>query len=57
MKCPNCDNRKIEVFNAQGFTSVESPIKECECGHVWRLVPLRGGKHKIDIIKQSLGLP
>ncbi len=52
MKCPNCDNRNIDVYNAQGFTSVESPIKECECGHVWRLVPLRGGKHKIDIIKQ-----
>jgi uncharacterized Zn finger protein len=53
MKCPNCQNRKIDVFEARGFTSKESPIKECECGHVWRLVPLDGDNKRIDIIRQG----
>jgi len=51
MKCPNCQNRVIDIYEAQGFTSMASPIKECECGHVWRLIPLRGGRIKIDVIK------
>ena len=53
MKCPNCQNRKIDVYEARGYTSKESPIKECECGHLWRLIPLGGGKHRLDIIKQG----
>jgi hypothetical protein len=53
MKCPNCQNRKIDVYEARGYTSRESPIKECECGHVWRLIPLGEGKHRLDIIKQG----
>ena len=53
MKCPNCQNRKIDVYEARGFTSKESPIKECECGHVWRLIPLEGDNKRIDIIRQG----
>ncbi|MBK5275772.1 MAG: DUF3797 domain-containing protein [Desulfuromonadales bacterium] len=53
MKCPNCQNRKIDVYEARGYTSKESPIKECECGHVWRLIPLGGGRQRIDTIKQG----
>jgi len=53
MKCPNCQNRKIDVYEARGFTSKESPIKECKCGHVWRLVPLEGDNKRIDVIKQG----
>jgi len=53
MKCPNCQNRKIDVYEARGFTSKESPIKECECGHVWRLILLGEGKQRIDVIKQG----
>jgi hypothetical protein len=53
MKCPNCQNRKIDVYEARGYTSRESPIKECECGHLWRVIPLGGGKHSLDIIKQG----
>jgi len=53
MKCPNCQNRKIVFYEARGFTTKESPIKECECGHVWRLIPLRGETQRIDIIKQG----
>ena len=52
-KCPNCHSRKFDVYEARGFTSKESPIKECECGHVWRLVPLGGDQKRIDIIKQG----
>lgn len=51
MKCPNCQNRKIDVYEARGFTSKESPIKECKCGHVWRLVPLEEGNKRIDLIR------
>lgn len=53
MKCPNCQNRKFDVYEARGYTSKESPIKECECGHVWRLIPLEGGNKRIDTIKQG----
>lgn len=53
MKCPNCQSRKINVFEARGFTSKESPIKECTCGHVWRLIPLEGDKKRIDVIRQG----
>jgi hypothetical protein len=53
MKCPNCQNRKIDVYEARGYTSRESPIKECDCGHLWRVIPLGGGKHRLDIIKQG----
>lgn len=53
MKCPNCQNRKIDVYEARGFTSKESPIKECDCGHVWRVVILDGENKRIDIIKQG----
>lgn len=53
MKCPNCQNRKIDVFEARGFTSKESPIKECACGHVWRLIPLEGDNKRIDTIREG----
>jgi uncharacterized Zn finger protein len=56
MKCPNCQNRKIDVYEARGFTSKESPIKECECGHVWRLIPLDGDEKRIDIIRQGANM-
>jgi hypothetical protein len=37
MKCPNCENRQIEVsLHSGGMVSNETPIKECpECCHVW----------------------
>jgi hypothetical protein len=37
MKCPNCENRQIEVsLHSGGMVSNETPIKECpECHHVW----------------------
>jgi len=57
MKCPNCQNRKIDVYEARGFTSKESPIKECECGHVWRLIPLEGDNKRIDTIRQGKHAP
>jgi uncharacterized Zn finger protein len=53
MKCPNCQRREFTVYEARGFTSKESPIKECECGQVWRLIPIDGGNNRIDIIKQG----
>lgn len=53
MKCPNCQSRNVDVYEAHGFTSRYSPIHECECGHVWRLVPLVGGSIRIDTIKQG----
>jgi hypothetical protein len=53
VKCPNCQNRNIDVYEARGFTSKESPIKECECGHVWRLIPLDGENKRIDVIRQG----
>jgi uncharacterized Zn finger protein len=53
MKCPNCQNRKIDVYEARGFTSKGSPIKECDCGHVWRVVILDEENKRIDTIKQG----
>ena len=53
MKCPNCQSRVFDVYEARGFTSKESPIKECACGHVWRLIPLGGGNKRIDTMKQG----
>jgi uncharacterized Zn finger protein len=53
MKCPNCNSKEFNVYEARGYTSKQSPIKECECGHVWRLIPLEGGKKRIDIIRQG----
>jgi len=53
MKCPNYKNRKNDVYEARGFTSKESPTKECESGHVWRLIPLEGDNKRIDIIRQG----
>ena len=41
------------MYEARGFTSKQSPIKECECGHVWRLIPLDDNTHRIDTIKQG----
>ena len=37
MKCPNCENRRIEVnMHSGGMVSNDTPIKECpECSHVW----------------------
>jgi hypothetical protein len=53
MKCPNCQNRDFNVYEARGFTAKESPIKECDCGHVWRVIPLGEGKRRIDIIREG----
>lgn len=53
MKCPNCHSRKFDVYEARGFTSKQSPIKECKCGHVWRLIPLEGDDKRIDTIRQG----
>jgi uncharacterized Zn finger protein len=53
MKCPNCQNRNFYVYEARGFTSKESPIKECDCGHVWRVIPLGGDNRRIDTIMQG----
>lgn len=53
MKCPNCGERTaVEVdMHSGGFTSDESPIKECgACGLVWR-IKLVGDERQIDIIK------
>jgi len=52
MKCPNCQSRTFDVYEARGFTSKQSPIKECECGHVWRIIPI-DGVNRIDTIKQG----
>jgi hypothetical protein len=53
MKCPNCQSGIFDVYEARGFTSKESPIKECACGHVWRLIPLGGGNKRIDTMRQG----
>jgi uncharacterized Zn finger protein len=57
MKCPNCGNRKaIEVdIHSAGFSSEESPVKECgACGLVWR-IKVVGSKTEIDVIKPARG--
>jgi uncharacterized Zn finger protein len=55
MKCPNCGNRtslNLDMHSG-GFSSDESPIKECgACGLVWR-VKTESGETKIDIIKPA----
>jgi uncharacterized Zn finger protein len=55
MKCPHCGNRtslNLDMHSG-GFSSDESPLKECgECGLVWR-VKTEAGETKIDIIKPA----
>jgi transcriptional regulator NrdR family protein len=53
MKCPNCQSNEFQVYESRGFTSQKSPIKECDCGHVWRLVPLHDDSFRIDVIKHG----
>ena len=53
MKCPNCGDRTaIDLdMHSNGFSSDESPVKECgACGLVWRVIT-DGGVTKIDVIK------
>jgi uncharacterized Zn finger protein len=55
MKCPNCGDRTaIDLdMHSNGFSSDESPVKECgACGLVWR-VKMVGGVAKIDVIKAA----
>ena len=55
MKCPNCSDRtSIDIdMHSEGFTSDESPVKECStCGLVWR-IKIEGGEAKLDIIKPA----
>lgn len=55
MKCPNCGDRTaVDLdMHSNGFSSEESPVKECGvCGLVWR-VKVEAGEPKIDIIKQA----
>jgi uncharacterized Zn finger protein len=55
MKCPNCGNRtELNLdMHSGGFSSDESPLKECgECGLVWR-VKIEAGETKIDVIKAA----
>ncbi len=55
MKCPNCGNRtEVDLdMHSSGFTSEESPVKECgACGLVWR-VKMESGVAIIDIIKPA----
>lgn len=54
MKCPKCHYRQIWVYPAGGFTSKESPIKECPgCEQVWRIVPGKNGTNRTDIIQEG----
>lgn len=53
MKCPNCGDRTaVDIdMHSDGFTSEESPVKECgACGLVWR-VKVEAGVTRVDIIK------
>jgi transcription elongation factor Elf1 len=55
MKCPHCGDRTAVDLDthSSGFTSDESPVKECgSCGLVWR-VKVECGVTKLDIIKQA----
>lgn len=55
MKCPNCGDRTaVDLdMHSGGFTSDQSPVKECgACGLVWRVM-VDAGVTKIDIIKQA----
>lgn len=54
MKCPDCGSRKLNVYEMRGFTSKESPIKECDiCGLVWRLVFQSDSSLRLDIIARG----
>ena len=53
MKCPNCGGREsVEIdMHSGGFSSDDSPVKECgSCGLVWR-IKMVDGAPEIDIIK------
>ncbi|NTW27457.1 MAG: hypothetical protein HGA36_03965 [Candidatus Moranbacteria bacterium] len=52
MKCPNCESRVFEVYEAGGYVS-GNPIKECGCGHIWRILPARIEEERIDVIRQG----
>ena len=55
MKCPNCESRtSVDLdIHSGGFSSNDSPVKECSsCGLVWR-VKVKGDKPYIDIIKPA----
>ncbi|MFA7059531.1 MAG: hypothetical protein WC156_01780 [Pedobacter sp.] len=55
MKCPNCENRTLVDIDmhSDGFSSDESPVKECgACGLVWR-VKMEAGVMRVDIIKAA----
>lgn len=55
MKCPNCGDRTAVDLDTHsgGYSSEESPVKECgSCGLVWR-VKVTAGEPVIDIIKQA----
>ncbi len=56
MKCPHCSGRTAVGLDTHsgGFTSEESPVKECgACGLVWR-IKMEKGAAKLDIIKQVI---
>lgn len=55
MKCPNCGDRTLVDIDmhSDGFSSDESPVKECgACGLVWR-VKMEAGVTRVDIIKPA----
>ena len=55
MKCPHCGDRTAVDLDthSSGFTSEESPVKECgACGLVWRVIS-ENGETIVDIIKQA----
>lgn len=55
MKCPNCGSRtEVDLdMHSNGFSSEQSPVKECgACGLVWR-VKIQAGKALVDIIKKA----
>ncbi|AAR36580.2 hypothetical protein KIP69_15500 [Geobacter sulfurreducens] len=55
MKCPHCGSRTaVQIdMHSEGFSSEESPVKECgDCGLVWRVRVVKGST-QIDIIKES----
>jgi uncharacterized Zn finger protein len=56
MKCPNCGGRDaVQIdMHSEGFSSDESPVKECgACGLVWRIKVTGGDVHEVDIIKKA----
>jgi len=50
-ECPNCGRSKFYTREAHGFTADESPVNECDCGEVWRVVKKEGGR--IDVMKEG----